>query len=238
MESTGRNLRFIHMGSDGPRVGLLRRFYAEQHSEHLFPRTEDELAVIASDGATFVVEHGEAIVCACYVKWDDEGLRTREFGGICIHPEYSGKKIASYLACLAIGQALTLAEISALKANVHVRNEAPNRLLKSLGFKLTDKNERLPSDVVRPPMKPSEPDGSIIGRVWEFDFSACRHIAGRLRAFPPRVDGCNVMIDLGEYTVDHEERSASGFRAYLNEIAAELDRIASEHAEKGQASPA
>jgi RimJ/RimL family protein N-acetyltransferase len=214
------NLRFVHVEPHGTRIEQLRRFYAEQYSEHLYPRTHAELADIADEGAMFAVEHGDVIAAACYVKWHDPEAQIREFGGICVGPAYGGKKIASTLACIAIGQALTSAETASLKANVHIDNGAPNGLLSSLGFELTTQIERLPPEKVRPPMKPTGTDGSVTGRVWEFDFSACQHIAKRLRGFPVKIDDCTVTLDFGE--------SVGPARPYLIDLAIELEKIAAE----------
>lgn len=214
------NLRFLHIGPHGAHVEKLHQFYAEQRNEHLYPRTEAELSSIADEGAMFAVEHGDSIVAACYVKWQDEELRKREFGGICVGPKYLGLRISSTLSCVAIGQALVFAETSSLLANVHIDNDAPNSLLKRLGFERTPETVQLPPEGVRSPMKPSEADGSVTGCVWKFDFTACRHIAERLRGFPLRIGAFTVMLDLGE--------SVGQPRAHLLDLASELENIALE----------
>lgn len=212
------NFRFVHVGPNSARVELLHRFYAEQHSEHLYPRTQTELSDIAKDGAVFAVEHADAIVAACYVKWEHEESRVREFGGICVGAAYKGQGLAGALGCLAIGQSLVVADAESLKAHVHVHNEAPNGLLSKLGFTRTGEIITLPADKVRPPMKATESDGSVTGYVWDFDFGACRSIAHRLREFPPKIADCSVMCDLGA--------STAPWRAHLMDIANELDSIA------------
>lgn len=214
------NLRFVHIGPDGPRIEMLRLFYSEQRSEHLYPRTHEELSTIASEGAAFAVEHRDTIVAACYVKWQDTESLVREFGGVCVGAGYQGMKLASNLACVAIGQALVSAETASLKANVHIENEAPNTLLASLGFRLTQQIERLQSEFVRPPMKPSEEDGSVTGHVWDFDFKKCRVIAERLRSFPTKLNDYNVLMDFGV--------EISPWRLHLLDLATELDNIASD----------
>lgn len=221
--STGANLRFCHLPPKS--ADDIAKFYEDAPSEHLYPRTTNELADIACSGCLFGVRRANEIVAACYVKWDDPDRGVREFGGVRLAPELQGKGVAQALGRLAIGVSLVQGKPAQLLANVHKENMAPNKLLATLGFSLLiGRTATLPPEAVRAPMKPTEPDGSVEGRVYEFDFSRCRGIGEWMQSWDRRIDKRLVFVDFGE--------SVGEPIPYLQDVGTELKQMADEYMAK------
>jgi hypothetical protein len=153
-------------------------FHVGHLTPHLWPRTEGELSDMAKDGRLHFAEAAGDVCGVCYV-WTEDG--DPEFGGVCVHADARGTGVSDVLGAVAVAVYVATnvpSSSSKLIAHVHSRNTHPQKLLGRLGFRLVS-TVRVPPKLV-PPGMDKDPDGSIEGQVYEYDFRKLVDVASKI----------------------------------------------------------
>ena len=147
-------------------------FLERAATEHIFPRTQEDMRRYADAGELFGVKttHDGEFIALCYVTLDDDTDRW-ELGGLLVDNAHLHAGIGRFIARMSL--AITVAYNDPFKygqrviAHVHELNDRPRRLLTQVGFVLTPEKEELPPEIA-PASMARNAEGRVIGDVFEF----------------------------------------------------------------------
>jgi GNAT superfamily N-acetyltransferase len=158
--------------------------HVELLTPHLWPRREDEFLGLAKEGRLIYAEQGDLFVGACYVLDDEDNDDPPEFGGVCVRANIQRNGLGYVLGAVAIGTYVASnmpRPDTKVIAHVHIRNdEKPRRLLEKLGFHFTRQVTVPPDLLPKDHRLDVEPDGSMKGDEYEYDFRKLAQLADRI----------------------------------------------------------
>jgi len=161
--------KFVIRLASSTNEGAILDFHKQNITEHLWPRTVENIREYIEDEMLFEVVDLklDKIIGMCYIA---EGNNRYEFGGVCLDPEYRGYGLATILGSTAIAQHYISLNgpIEELIAHVHEFNQDPLELLqKRLGFRHV--GQEIPPDKDAPKSMKRNEKGQVVGLLFEFN---------------------------------------------------------------------
>lgn len=201
------------------RVEAIHEFYKAFLTEHLWPRTLEELLDLAEKGSLYeaIETTGcpEKLVGICYIKQDKEirapCAERSEYGGAFVVDECRGLGLATTLGRVAISNHYAWDPPKGrLVGHVHEANVLPrNMLQQQLGFvRNTGEDEIPPAAIALKNMKRNE-RGEVVGHLFEFQCEKLLEYAKWLEGFSGTIEGksgeSRLRIDLPALTTYKED---------------------------------